>query len=1138
MLIKFAESTVLQPTDIRPTDSIVDSDDDIEMRMAKFAQELRVIAPKAKDFLYFTCVMMHAAEASLLDREGGFKKGADGNPLTCSWEKIGNDSVKWVCTDPAVMPYKNNNNDIFPESELKIAHKKWVGRPLCLDHQSQSVDKIRGVIVDTIYDDKRKRVIALCALDKKNYPDLAHKVSSGYATNVSMGTAVGRAICTDCGRVARTEGDFCDHMKSKSCYGEINLDLAPLELSLVVSGADPDAKVKHIIAKDLNQAADSLTDYMERKISTGKVDTAELAKVKEALEQLVSKIGQLVNSSDSDENKAVGPTRSTQEMEEVRTPATDFSPNVPEAIPSYASELQRAILGAQVKIAKLQTDYDKLAHLITSEEKTMGTDKKAYYQGTVEPNAGGTTYTPEPGQEIRMQDKHMHGPAPFPGVGPVDGSYPGVGENDEALKRRLQRLAEQEERKMLREAAVKKVKEELAAKRAAEKQAAEKLGYFQGTEEPKTYPKDKGNEKGRMDDKHMHGAPPFPEVGDVDGLYGDDKAVKEKLLRASLKAKFRKVSAPNGALDKAASRWDVYANDSLILSATVDDITRGHSDHLYDAVATTEFGRSLIGRIKSEGFNQVKASLTKQAQGVPPAPAGAPPGAPPAPPPAPGGAPEAPGAAAPAGPGEEPPLEEPEEAGGDKVETLVADLKDLGDEISEKVSDLEEAMGPVAEEAPELEGVPPAPEGEIEGAAAPGAPPPTVASLQSMRKTLNGMLQAGIVETVRDLQAHGKEIQVTRDLYAAKYASMSPEQRKYLNVLAADAVRDAKETLADSLRLMGAVVKYAHGTAALVKRAADEGSEEKKEKEEDVLEVNDEPTEDLNAVLDANVADVNDVKVETGAGKEVEVSSPGTTLAELQELLGPDAKIAQSKENIDLTTKEGRAMYRTKLAQKGLNWSDMPGKAHDGSKEVPNLDVKPTAEYAKFHVLQDTHDAVMQLANLPPKVRKQAEKIQTLVEAGQLDPSDVDELAKFGVDAEAVKYWKQYWAEAKDAESKDFASKLTQEHAQQKQAEDRQAYQVRVKRAYELAYNMRDKGMIEANQIEDQVGEILKWNDDGFNSIKNVVARQPVIKQASAVPTVGLLHSADVILPAAEPVDQAATDLKGFLDTHFANRKF
>src|SRR5690606_27264636 len=114
----------------------------------------------------------------------------------------------------------------------------------------------------TVYDDKRKRVIALCALDSKNYPDLADKVKTGVATNVSMGTAVGRAVCTEngCHTVARTERDFCQHMRAKSCYGEINMELSPIELSLVVQGADPKAKVKHIIASDVAKAAGLLTD--------------------------------------------------------------------------------------------------------------------------------------------------------------------------------------------------------------------------------------------------------------------------------------------------------------------------------------------------------------------------------------------------------------------------------------------------------------------------------------------------------------------------------------------------------------------------------------------------------------------------------------------------------------------------------------------------------------------------------------------------------------------------------------------------------------------------------------------------------------------------------------------------------------
>ena len=53
-----------------------------------------------------------------------------------------------------------------------------------------------------------------------------------------------------------------------------------------------------------------------------------------------------------------------------------------------------------------------------------------------------------------------------------------------------------------------------------------KKGYYQGAggvNEPTPgqvkYPKDPLNEKAREEDKHMNGEPPFPEVGDVDGLH-------------------------------------------------------------------------------------------------------------------------------------------------------------------------------------------------------------------------------------------------------------------------------------------------------------------------------------------------------------------------------------------------------------------------------------------------------------------------------------------------------------------------------------------------------------------------------------------------------------------------------------------
>lgn len=210
------------------------------------------LSPYVDDFLYASCIMMHAAESALINQETGeVIKTADGKPVAGWFERYdasdGRETARWVSPD-GVRPTKNNNGDIFPESELLKAYKNWIGKPLCKDHVSSSVDGIRGVIVDTFYDPKFKRVHALFALDKKNYPDLARKVEAGYATNVSMGTAVGRSICSECQNVATVASEFCGHVKARTHYGEINLDLNPIELSIVVTGADPRAKIRKIVA--------------------------------------------------------------------------------------------------------------------------------------------------------------------------------------------------------------------------------------------------------------------------------------------------------------------------------------------------------------------------------------------------------------------------------------------------------------------------------------------------------------------------------------------------------------------------------------------------------------------------------------------------------------------------------------------------------------------------------------------------------------------------------------------------------------------------------------------------------------------------------------------------------------------------
>ena len=1168
--VKLGEAVHIKSTDLHSLESLAnDVDLDIEQKMFKFAQDLKVIAPQAKDFLYFTCVMMHAAEASLYDNNGKIKKHSNGSDVQYKWEKVG-EGIKWVCSDPAIKPYKNNNSDIFIGSELRVVHKKWVGRPLCLDHKSDSVDKIRGVIVDTVYDEKHHRVIALCALDKKNYPDLADKVATGVATNVSMGTAVGRAICSECQRVARVEKDFCDHMKMRTCYGEINLDLSPMELSLVVNGADPKAKVKHIIAHDLGKAAELLTDYLKIKEASTQISTQDLESIKEQLEKLTAQVKDLESVSENTEehkSDAEGPTRSTKDITDQGTAQPSvIQMNPPESIPSYASDLQRAIFGANYKIASLQDQYNKLASLITKNNEESMTKKVGYFQGTVEPKSGGGTYAPDPlNQKARQEDKQMVGMGDFPNVGDVDSLM----SDDESTKKSLQRLADEEERSLFREAALKKAKEQLINRRA----------FFQGTEEPtpgKTkYKADPINEKARKEDKNMVGPAPFPQVGDVEGLADGDLELKKKLSRAKLRAEFPKVKDATGNVNKAASAWKVYDGDNLIFQASVQQFAKvaGTSvDLTYANIANGRFGKEFLRRIAAEGLKSAVRGMTKIAQAAPP----------PAPAAAPAVAPEMPE------PAELEPPKDEEVAGG--PESVVDDISALLDEIRSRLDELKTVSAKNVEpQAAQLAGEKPADMAEFENPAA----PKTASTIRRMNKTMNDNLREGLSSVIAALESSEKELSKAAELYQNRYASLSSQNRSYLNSLAIDGVREARVVLSSAEKVKAAVVKYAQATTQMIKSAQkteeemntnngedldvrqilkelglDEEEKQEEQNEEDVdmdevlglSETSDE--DDARAKKDVctckcdKCKKYNEVEDEEEEEEETEEEEEEETEEEEEEeeededdadaklkdgtavKLDPKALEGAMITASDLSTKSGRASARLKLAQKGLGqgYNEKSQEGHSkGSVRLPGLE--KTVSPAEFNTLEDRQKAMLELANTAPKVKKQAEQIQALVAKGELDAAQVDGLTAFGVDAEAVKYWKQYYGQSKDQASSEFATKLTQEQSKAKYASDLQSASVRCKRAYQLAGQMASKGMISQAQIDSQYEEFLKLPDAGFESIASIVDRTPTIQKQASLPLVGFMDSGEIMLPSIEKTASEKVDMQDVFSSLFPQSK-
>ena len=91
------------------------ADEKIVNKFNKLATDLKKISPKSDDFLYFSIVFLKAAESCLLDENGLPKKLASGEQ---AWGYF-DDNWKWHGN---VNPHKNNNNDIFPECQLKKLH--------------------------------------------------------------------------------------------------------------------------------------------------------------------------------------------------------------------------------------------------------------------------------------------------------------------------------------------------------------------------------------------------------------------------------------------------------------------------------------------------------------------------------------------------------------------------------------------------------------------------------------------------------------------------------------------------------------------------------------------------------------------------------------------------------------------------------------------------------------------------------------------------------------------------------------------------------------------------------------------------------------------------------------------------------
>lgn len=1151
MIIKIGE--LVQIDKIAHQESVPAISDEVLNDFRKTASSLKALAPKAEDFLYFSAIMMHAAEASSINTDGSPKFNKKGERVVVGWNKS-NGTLRWETNDPSIKPYKNQNGDIFRAEELIKAHKKWIHKPLCIDHQSKSVEHVRGFIVDTYYDPTLMRVVALCALDKKNYPTLADKVRTGYSASVSMGTAVSEAICFDCGNKAKVEADFCHHMKNKTCYGEINEGLNPIELSIVVNGADPAAKIKHIIASantlnnyidkkesELSKIASSVynadisidvssNDMSKSKTSKIAIKATDIENFKKDLENAVKQLSEINDSIDEnkyeDESKddvnEANQSSGTSEYMESDCSNTDTNLAPPEK--KFASNdmvittLHVMTKNMQEKINKMQESLDKLANT-KEDDMTKMNNKVAYFQGTTEPTPGKQQYTPDSLNETdrNNEDKHMVGQMD---TGPVDGMHPGpdsVGMSELERKKMLAR-ATAEERALRRTAIVNQVKQ----------------AYFQNgdkKENPNTptpgktkYTPDPLGLKARETDKQMVGQKPFPGVGKVDGLHpspesadeSDELKRKEKLSRAGLRARFTKVANIDGSENFGAGTWNIYSGDKIVLAASVNQLTGGNAEMLYSTVATAEFGKKLLEKVRNEGVAKV-ASIVKAAQQAP-APAAAPAQAPevnldPAqmlPQAAP--APEADQSAE----LDSDALEN--DASGDPKESVLR----LVSKIVEIADDLKEAVNLLTGEKSEMGS-------ETDPLAATASF--SDAAVFELRRELNSSLRDAMKSATANLDESEDELRMILALY--NNGSINKNNARRVREITNSAELQAKASLGEAFDLLVAFAKYSRASGAILKKAQmeqdlhdmsdDDHTDFDTDTDEDdkkLLDILKQHKDDLDSDsdfedeedFDSTHDEDEDEDLSLASDLEYDASAFDSQEADagLVHVKTPEEAATVSKSNpnanvtlASLSSKASRDALRYKLASESLSYSPMLDQAHPQGGFKTELDSKVSDDLDLVEDLEEKQKKMLEVARTPVRIRKEAETIDRLIKAGQLDKADLDQLVSRGLDQEAVSYYKKYFGEV-DGGS-EFASELVKEHVKASVDAEIETHKVKLSRAYELANQMVSKGMIDTKGVTAQVEDIMSFNDEAFTNFKKFVDRTETVKNASVrMPQIGV----------------------------------
>ena len=88
----------------------------------------------------------------------------------------------------------NDNGDHFTKNELRKATDTFVGVPVFTNHQNTDVEKARGTVVHSWWDDSKNGIMIVARVDAEAYPQLARGIKQKYVAGTSMGASRGHDL--------------------------------------------------------------------------------------------------------------------------------------------------------------------------------------------------------------------------------------------------------------------------------------------------------------------------------------------------------------------------------------------------------------------------------------------------------------------------------------------------------------------------------------------------------------------------------------------------------------------------------------------------------------------------------------------------------------------------------------------------------------------------------------------------------------------------------------------------------------------------------------------------------------------------------------------------------------------------------